>query len=69
MAEFAETTKAPRKNNGALSSTLPLSDVFFMTLKHWQWILLSVIVFVGGAYLYLLPVSYKHMTRPTILRW
>lgn len=54
MAEFAETTKAPRKNNGALSSTLPLSDVFFMTLKHWQWILLSVIVFVGGAYLYLL---------------
>ena len=32
----------------------PLIDIFYLTLRHWQWILLSVIVCVGGAYFYLL---------------
>lgn len=31
-----------------------MSDIFFMTLHHWPWIILSVVVCVGLAYLYLL---------------
>lgn len=55
MAEVQETTGKVRKNS-SLNNTLPLSDIFFLTLRHWQWVLLSVIVFVGGAYLYLLYI-------------
>ena len=33
---------------------LPLSDVFTMTLRHWPWIILSVVICVGFATLYIL---------------
>ena len=32
---------------------LPLSDVFTMTLRHWPWIILSVVICVGFATLYI----------------
>ena len=40
--------------SNAAGITTPLSDIFYLTLRHWQWILLSVLICVGGAYFYLL---------------
>ena len=53
MAETKETINR-QKNNQAQSGSIPLSDVFFMTLHHWPWIVLSVLVCIGAAYVYLL---------------
>lgn len=38
-----------------------LTDVFYITIKHWPWLLLSIIVCVGLGLLYVLitPKSYK----------
>lgn len=52
MAEVKSGT--PKKKSTNTSGTVPLSDIFFMTLRHWPWILLSVAVCVGAAYFYLL---------------
>lgn len=52
MAEIKETLNKSRKNNSF--GAVPLSDIFFMTLHHWPWILLSVLICVGAAYVYLL---------------
>lgn len=50
-----QLSSTSRKNAGANSSnSVPLSDIIFLTLRHWPWILLSVFIFVGGAYIYLL---------------
>lgn len=53
MAEIKETAGKSRRN-GNNSGTVPLSDIFFMTLHHWPWILLSVFLCVGAVYIYLL---------------
>ncbi len=53
MAEITSSKNVKRQRVN-VSTTPPLSDIFFMTLHHWPWILLSVAIFVGGAYLYLL---------------
>lgn len=52
MAETKDTLNRNRKNS--TSGTVPLSDIFFMTIHHWPWILLSVVLCVGAAYVYLL---------------
>lgn len=53
MAEINESiTKNKRGNN--VSGTVPLFDILFMTLHHWPWILLSVFICVGAAYIHLL---------------
>lgn len=62
MAEIIESTgKSPKNNNSAATGSVPLSDMFFMTIRRWPWILLSVIVCVGIAYIYLLrtPTVYS----------
>lgn len=53
---MAEDTIARKKGGKAAADTssIPLSDIFFMTLRHWPWILLSVAICVGAAYFYLL---------------
>ena len=33
---------------------VPLSDVFYKTLRHWPWIILSVVICMAFATLYLL---------------
>lgn len=53
MAESKDIFNKNNKNSNA-SGTVPISDIFFMTLHHWSWILLSVVVCVGIAYIYLL---------------
>ncbi len=51
MAEIKTTNRA---KSGNASSSVPLSDIIFMTLHHWPYILLSVFICVGAAYVYLL---------------
>ncbi|MCM1519972.1 MAG: polysaccharide biosynthesis tyrosine autokinase [Lachnoclostridium sp.] len=51
------TTSGKNSNNSANANNVnnvPIMDVIFMTLRHWPWILLSVFICVGAAYLYLL---------------
>ena len=54
------------------SKTLPvtqvkISDVVFNTLRHWPWILLSLVLCVGGAYFYLLRTTPVYSRTATIL--
>lgn len=55
---MAEYTSDDERREGA--SQVNLLDVFFQTLRHWPWILLSVAVCVGLACLYILrtPPTY-----------
>lgn len=61
---MAELKKAQNRTAN-LSGSVPLSDIFFMTLRHWPWILLSVFICVGAAYVYLLrtPNVYSRSTE------
>lgn len=57
MAEIIETSTAPRvasRAKAAPSGTVPILDIIFMTLRHWPWIILSVALCVGIAYIHLL---------------
>lgn len=65
MAEIKETLNRSRKNNS--SGTVPLSDIFFMTLHHWPWILLSVVLCVGATYVYLLRTPNVYSRSAEIL--
>lgn len=53
MAENTERRGSVKKNV-ASTGTVPLTDVLFITLRRWWWIVISVALFVGGAYFYLL---------------
>lgn len=53
MAEQKENTTKTAKDN-ATPGMVSISDVFFITLRHWPWILLSVFLCVGFAYYKLL---------------
>ena len=66
MAEIKEPINKSRKNSIA-SGTVPLSDIFFMTLRRWPWILLSVLVCVGAAYVYLLRTPNVYSRSAEIL--
>ena len=52
MEENKETFNNKERNSSF--GTVPLSDIFFMTLRHWPWILVSIFVCVGVAYFHLL---------------
>lgn len=57
MAEIIETSTAPRgasRAKAAPSGTVPILDIIFMTLRHWPWIILSIALCVGIAYIHLL---------------
>lgn len=53
---MAELKEKPESKSKTLTrgESMPLSDIFFMTLRHWPWILVSIAVCMGIAYLYLL---------------
>lgn len=65
MAEIKETSNRSRKSYA--SGTVPLSDIIFMTLHHWPWILLSVVLCVGVAYVYLLRTPNVYTRSAEIL--
>lgn len=65
---MAETKDNQSKNsNNNESGTVPLSDIFFMTLHHWPWILVSVVICVGIAYAYLLRTPNVYSRSAEIL--
>lgn len=62
------TQKVTNRNKpGSSSNVMPLSDIFFLTLRHWPWIILSVVVCVGLAYLHLLRTPTVHTRATEIL--
>lgn len=70
MAEIIETSTAPRSASRAKtapSGSVPVLDIIFMTLRHWPWILLSVAICVGAAYLWLLRTPNVYSRSAEIL--
>lgn len=70
MAEIIETSTAPRsasRAKTASSGSVPVLDIIFMTLRHWPWILLSVAICVGAAYLWLLRTPNVYSRSAEIL--
>lgn len=63
----AKESKNMARNKVNQSGTVPLSDIFFMTLHHWPWILLSVFLCVGAAYVYLLRTPNVYSRSAEIL--
>lgn len=66
MAEIKNPINKTKKSNSG-SREVPLSDIFFMTLHHWPWILLSVFICVGAVYFYLLCTPYVYSRSAEIL--
>ncbi len=54
MAELIKQTLGKGAKTANHSEAVSLSDIFFLTIHHWQWIIASVALCVGLAYLYLL---------------
>lgn len=54
MAEAKETSQSKGKKVNAASTTVPLTDILFLTLRRWPWLLLSIAICVGAAYFHLL---------------
>ena len=49
-----ENNNTTDTTQSTVSASVPLSDIFFMTLHHWPWIIVSLVVCLGFAYLYIL---------------
>lgn len=70
MAEIIETSTTSRgtsRPKAASSGTVPIMDIIFMTLRHWPWIILSVAICVGAAYLWLLRTPNVYSRSAEIL--
>ncbi|MCH5327182.1 MAG: AAA family ATPase, partial [Duncaniella sp.] len=65
MADSKQTSN--RRNSANSGNSVPLSDIFFMTLRHWVWIVASVVICVGGAYAYLLRTPSVYTRAAEIL--
>ncbi len=56
-----------KKGQASTGSAVPISDIFFMTIRHWVWILVSIAVFVGGAYFHLLRTPNVYVCAADLL--
>lgn len=65
MAENNATAPAQRRKKTPESTPVPIVDIIFLTLRKWPWILLSLIVCVGAAMIYILrtPDVYTRATE------
>lgn len=56
---------ATARKKAATNNTLPISDIIFLTLRKWPWILLSLIICVGAALAYILrtPTVYTRAAQ------
>lgn len=50
-----------------VSASVPLSDIFFLTIRHWPWIIASLVVCMGLAYLYILRTPKVYTRSAEIL--
>lgn len=66
MAESKENALKNGKTAIA-SNTVPLSDIIFLTLRHWPWILLSILICMGVAFAYLLRTPNVYSRSAEIL--
>lgn len=57
----------PNKRPVKANSTIPLTDILFLTLHHWPWILLSVAVCMGLSIAYLLKTPKVYSQTASIL--
>lgn len=65
---MADIKDSINKNKGIENpGNVPIADIIFMTLHHWPWILLSVIICVGAAYIYLLRTPNVYTRSAEIL--
>ena len=58
------TKKTATKQRTTTSESLSLSDMLMVCVRHWPWFVLSLLLFMGGATLYLLSTP-KIYTRTT----
>jgi len=58
------TKKTATKQRTTTSESLSLSDMLMVCVRHWPWFVLSLLIFMGGATLYLLSTP-KTYTRTT----
>ncbi len=65
MAELKNSNNKQRR--AANSTAVPISDIFFLTLRHWPWVILSVVICVGAAYAYLLRTPNVYTRSADIL--
>lgn len=71
MAELLDLSSTPAspsattRKKAAASNTLPISDILFLTLRKWPWIILSLTVCVGAALVYILrtPTVYTRAAQ------
>ena len=61
---MATTKKTSAKQRITTSESLSISDMLMVCVRHWPWFVLSLILFMGGATLYLLSTP-KTYTRTT----
>ncbi|MCM1522561.1 MAG: polysaccharide biosynthesis tyrosine autokinase [Muribaculaceae bacterium] len=54
MSEHNSQENSWKRTQDADNGTLPILDVVFLTLRKWPWILLSLVVCVGLAFIYVL---------------
>lgn len=66
MAEQNVSNRNARKSADA-STAIPLTDILFLTLRYWPWIIFSVAICVGTAYFYLLRTPNVYTRSAEIL--
>ena len=63
-----EATFSPRiRRQGVNNNAMPVADIIFMTLRHWPWIIVSLVVCLGLAYFYILSTPKIHTRSAEIL--
>lgn len=64
---MAETIKSEARKSVNAGSAVPLTDILYRTLHHWPWVLLSLVVCVGAAVVYLLCTPKVYTTTASIM--
>lgn len=64
---MAETIKSEVRKSVNAGSAVPLTDILYSTLHHWPWVLLSLVVCVGAAVVYLLCTPKVYTTTASIM--
>ncbi|WP_304736176.1 GumC family protein [Duncaniella muris] len=64
---MAETIKSEVRKSVNAGSAVPLTDILYRTLHHWPWVLLSLVVCVGAAVVYLLCTPKVYTTTASIM--
>ena len=64
---MSQHTVDNREVNGAKTHKFGVHDFIRLILPHWYWYLVSLIIFIGGAWLYLRMTPPEYMRTATVL--